>query len=160
MWNLLNETVKKMCFNVDLYILKYIWHFQCSVDTRNRVKITKILEKSVPASRYYFSLTWPIYNRWLHSLAQQGSPHPVDHRQHSLLTTSHNPIFMKSSKDLWKWPCIISTSGDVLCVIRRSSLSAKITNWPKTTRKTEICKYQFYMNEDLYFDISCMNNHV
>ena len=42
----------------------------------------------------------------------------------------------------------------VLDVIRCSSLSDKITNWPKTTRKTEICKYQFYMNEDLYVDMS------
>ena len=48
----------------------------------------------------------------------------------------------------------------VLEVIRCSSLSDKITNWPKATRKTEICKYQFYMNEDLYVDIYCMNNHV
>ena len=113
----LNETVKKICFHVDLQMLKYIWHFQCAVDTRNRVKMTKILEKSVLASRFCFSPTWPIYSQWLHSLAQQGSPHQwVAHRQHSLLTTSHNPIFMKSSKDLWKWSCIISTSGGVLWV--------------------------------------------
>ena len=126
------------------------------METRNRVKITKILEKSVLASRYYFSPTWSIYNQWLHSLAQQGSPHRVEHRQHSLLTTSHNPIFMRSSKDLWKWLCIIATSGmeSGLEVIRCSSLSDKITNWPKTTRKTEICKYQFYMNEDLYVYLS------
>ena len=60
--------------------------------------------------------------------------------------------FMRSSKDLWKWPCIISGSGmkSGLDVIRCSALSDKITNWPKTTRKTEICKYLFYMNEDLY----------
>ena len=43
----LNETVKKSCFHVDLYMLKHIWHFQCSVDTRNRVKMKKILEKRV-----------------------------------------------------------------------------------------------------------------
>ena len=42
-----NETVKKSCFHVDLSMLKYKWHFQCSVDTRNRVKMKKILEKSV-----------------------------------------------------------------------------------------------------------------
>ena len=112
----LNETVKKICFHVDLCIPKYIWHFQCSVNTRDMVKMTKILEISVLASRYHSSSTWPIYNQWLHSLAQQGSLLPVGQRHHSLLTTSHNPIFMRSSKDLWKWPCIISTSGDVFCV--------------------------------------------
>ena len=37
----LNETVKKICFHEDLKILKYIWHFQCSVDIRNGVEITK-----------------------------------------------------------------------------------------------------------------------
>ena len=29
----LNETVKKSCFHVELWMLKYVWHFQCSVDT-------------------------------------------------------------------------------------------------------------------------------
>ena len=43
----LNETLKKSCFHVDLKMLKYIWHFQCSVDTKNRVKMKTILEKSV-----------------------------------------------------------------------------------------------------------------
>ena len=37
----LNETVKKSCFHVDLWMLKYIWHFQCSVDTRNWVNRKK-----------------------------------------------------------------------------------------------------------------------
>ena len=97
------------------------------------------------ASQYCFSPTWPIYNQWPHSLAQQGSPHRVDHRQHSLFTTSHNPIFMRSSKDLWKWPCIISTNVmySVSEFIRCSSLFDKITNWPKTTRKTEIWNTNF-----------------
>ena len=35
----LNETVKKSCFHLDLWMLKYIWHFQCAADTRNRVKM-------------------------------------------------------------------------------------------------------------------------
>ena len=140
----------------------HILHFQCSVNIRNMVKMTKILKKGVLASRYHSRPTWPIYNPWLHSLAQQGSLRPVDQRQHSLLTTSHNPIFMRSSKDLWKWPCIFQQVGmySVLVVIRCSPLSDNITNWPKATRKTGICKYQFYINEDLYADISCMNNHV
>ena len=30
----LNDTVKKSSFHVDLEMLQYIWHFQCSVDTR------------------------------------------------------------------------------------------------------------------------------
>ena len=47
--------------------------FQCSVNTRNMAKMTKILEKSVQASQYHSSPTWPIYNQWLYSLAQQGS---------------------------------------------------------------------------------------
>ena len=129
-------------------------------------KMTKILYKKCSVARFYFSPTWPIYNQWLQSLAQQGSSHPVDHRQHSLLTTSHNPIFMMRSKDLWKWPNINKwgftlywMSLDVIWV-RCSSLSDKMTNWPKTTRKTEIWKYLFHMTENLYVDTSCMNNHA
>ena len=66
----LNETVKKSWFPVDLLMLKYILHFQCSVDNRNRVKMNKILEKKCFGARFYFSPTWPIYNQWLDSLAQ------------------------------------------------------------------------------------------
>ena len=37
-------------------------------------------------------------------ISTAGEPASGGQRQHSLLTTSHNPIFMRSSKDLWKWP--------------------------------------------------------
>ena len=45
-----------------------------------------------------------------------GIPHHVDHRQHSLLTTSHNPMFMRSSKDLWKWPLYNINKWDVVWI--------------------------------------------
>ena len=82
-------------------------------------------------------------------------------------TVNHKP--QSNLYDLWEVQRICGSDlvwyqqvgmYSVLEVIRCSSLSDKITNWLKTTRKTEICKYQFYINEDVYVDISCMNNHV
>ena len=130
---------------------------------RKLAKNAKKYWKKYFGARFYFSPTWPIDNLWLHSLEEQGSPHPVDQRQYSLLTTNHNPILMRGSKDLWKWLLVYYQQVGMysgLDVIRCSSLSDKITIWPKTTRNTEICKYLFYMKEDLYVDIFCMKNFV
>ena len=60
-------------------------------------------------------------------------------------TATIQSLWQVQTKILWKWPCIISTCRDVLWseVISCSSLSDKISNWSKTTGKTEMCKYYF-----------------
>ena len=125
-------------------MLKYICHIQCSWNTRNGVKVKKILEKGVLAPNF-ISAELGQFKTSDYTLQQIGGPHLGQQVTAFMLNHQLQPtIFMKASRDLRKWPCIILTSGDVLGlnVIRCSSIAEKITNWSINTRITEIYKYE------------------
>ena len=100
-------------------------------------------------SRYYLSPIWTIYNQRLHS------HHGQQLTSFSVNLQPQTTTVMRSSKDSREWPCITSTSGDALGldVMRCISISDNITNWPKTTGKTE--NYKWYFNQScLIHDIN------
>ena len=140
-------------------MLNYIWHFQCSVDTRNRVKWTRYWEKV-----FWCSILFQPNLANLQPVAALTSTvgKPSSCGPQTTFTVNHKPQsnFYEGFKGFVEVTLYNIIKWDVsgLEVIRCSALSDKITNWPKTTRKTEICKYWFYMNEDLYVDITCMND--
>ena len=124
----LNETIKKICFHVDLYILKYIWNFQCSVNTGNRVKITKILEKCVLASRYCFSPTWPVLQPVSTLISTAGKPSSggpqttftVNHKPQSNLYEEFKGFVEVTLYNINKWGCTLGwrSLDTVPCLIR------------------------------------------
>ena len=125
-------------------MLKYICHIQCSWNTRNGVKMKKILEKGVSAPNFISAELGQLKTSD-YTLQQIRGPHQGQQVTAFMFNHQLQPtIFMKASRDFQKWPCIILTSGDVLGldVIRCSSIAEKITNWSITTRITEICKYE------------------
>ena len=123
-------------------------------------KSEKILEKSVLVSDFIAVQLGQFTTSDLPHQHSRGLHHG---QQVTTFTFNHQPhptIFMRATKDLQKWPFIISTSGDVLGldVNRCKSISDGIINWPITTRKRKFGNNNFKWHEYLYMDISCMNN--
>ena len=89
---------------------------------------------------------------WEHSkkgVTDRRTDRQTDGRtENTICRAAWSQLKMVKWKKYWTeviWLSILFQPNSGLDVIRCSSLSEEITNWTKTTRKTKICKYQFYM---------------